>query len=82
MNVLRNNLLLKWLDLVQESNLGEFRSILTTFNDWREEIVRGLVSKHSNGYIEGHNNKIKVIKRLSFGIKTFNIFRNRVLYAE
>lgn len=72
----------QWLDLVQESNLGEFRSILTTFNDWREEIVRGLVSKHSNGYIEGHNNKIKVIKRLSFGIKTFNIFRNRVLYAE
>ncbi|MDD4320025.1 MAG: transposase, partial [Acidaminococcaceae bacterium] len=38
------------------------------------------ISRYSNGYIEGHNNKIKVVKRLSFGIKNFNILRNRILY--
>ena len=25
----------------------------------------------SNGFIEGYNNKIKVLKRVSFGIKNF-----------
>ena len=26
----------------------------------------------NNGFVEGENNKIKVIKRLSYGIKKFN----------
>lgn len=72
----------RWLGLVAESELKEFKSILTTFKSWRDEIVMGLLSEHSNGYIEGHNNKIKVIKRLSFGIKTFSLLRARILYAD
>lgn len=58
----------RWLELVEESELKEFKSISPTFKSWRDEIVSGLLAEHSNGYIEGYNNKIKVIKRLSFGI--------------
>lgn len=72
----------RWLELVAESGLAEFKSILKTFKDWQGEIVRGFLSRYSNGYIEGHNNKIKVIKRLSFGIKNFQILRVRILYME
>ena len=70
----------RWLELVASSGLKEFKSILTTFKEWNGEIIRGFISQYSNGYIEGHNNKIKVVKRLSFGIKNFNILRNRILY--
>ena len=70
----------RWLELVASSGLKEFKSILTTFKEWNGEIIRGFISRYSNGYIEGHNNKIKVVKRLSFGIKNFNILRNRILY--
>ena len=59
----------RWLELVASSGLKEFKSILTTFKEWNGEIIRGFISRYSNGYIEGHNNKIKVVKRLSFGIK-------------
>ena len=72
----------EWLDLVASAGLSEFKSVLTTFTEWKDEIFRGFVSKYSNGYIEGHNNKIKVIKRLSFGIKSFSLLRLRILYLE
>ncbi len=68
-----------WLDLVWESNLTEFKSILRSFNWWRDEIVNALQYKYSNGFTEGCNNKIKVLKRLSYGLKNFDRFRNRIL---
>ena len=34
----------------------------------------------SNGIIEGSNNKIKVIKRVSYGYGDFYHLRNRILY--
>ncbi|WP_198015698.1 transposase, partial [Brochothrix campestris] len=33
----------------------------------------------SNGHLGGINNKIKVIKRISFGYRNFSNFRNRIL---
>lgn len=76
----KRKVLLEWLDLVRSSGLAEFKSILTSFKQWHEEIVRSFLSQYSNGYIEGHNNKIKVLKRLSFGIKSFSVLRTRILY--
>ncbi|WP_408869113.1 transposase [Brochothrix campestris] len=35
--------------------------------------------KDSNGHLGGINNKIKVIKRISFGYRNFSNFRNRIL---
>jgi hypothetical protein len=35
----------------------------------------------SNGYTEGVNNKIKVIKRNAFGVRDFKRFRNRILHV-
>lgn len=36
--------------------------------------------RYSNGYTEGINNKIKLIKRIAFGYKSFELFRGRILY--
>ena len=33
-----------------------------------------------NGYIEGINNHIKVIKRISYGYTNFKHFRARIMY--
>lgn len=32
-------------------------------------------------FTEGCNNKIKVIKRVSFGVRSFDYFRNRILHC-
>ncbi|MBQ9520860.1 MAG: transposase [Acholeplasmatales bacterium] len=36
--------------------------------------------RRHNGYIEGINNKIKVIKRVSYGYTIFYHFRNRIMH--
>ncbi|MBR2924476.1 MAG: transposase [Clostridia bacterium] len=34
---------------------------------------------YSNGFTEGCNNKIKVLKRIAFGYRSFHNFRSRIL---
>ena len=36
----------------------------------------------TNGYIEGCNNKTKVVKRVSYGMRNFNNFRKRILFCN
>lgn len=74
--------LIRWLKLVKESGLEEFRGLLKSFREWKGPIIAALTMPYSNGYTEGCNNKIKVLKRISFGIKDFNRFRNRILLME
>ena len=40
-----------------------------TLSNWEEEINNIQKYNINNGFVEGKNNKIKVIKRLSYGIK-------------
>ncbi|MDD3613368.1 MAG: transposase, partial [Clostridia bacterium] len=35
---------------------------------------------YTNGYTEGVNNKIKVLKRNAYGLRNFNRLRSRILY--
>lgn len=74
------NELQNWFFLAEQFNLPEFKHCITTFTKWSDEITRIVEHKLSNGYTEGVNNKIKVLKRISFGIRNFNRFRNRILY--
>lgn len=71
-----------WLDLVKSSGLAEFSGILASFTEWRKEIIAAAVYGYSNGVTEGKNNKIKVLKRVSYGIRNFNRLRNRILFME
>ena len=43
-------------------------------------ILNSFSSPHTNGFTEGCNNKIKVLKRNAYGYKKFRRFRNRILH--
>ncbi|MCT4396958.1 ISL3 family transposase, partial [Periweissella beninensis] len=45
------------------------------------EIVNSFEYGFSNGPVEGINNKIKVISRISYGFKNFENFRHRILIS-
>lgn len=52
-----------------------------TISRWKEYILNSFIDeRYSNDYAEGINNKIKVIKRIAFGYKSFELFRGRILY--
>ncbi len=72
----------QWLDIVRTANIPEFSSVLKTFTSWREEIINALIYPYSNGFTEGCNNKIKVLKRVSYGIRNFRHFRTRILFLN
>lgn len=73
--------LLSWIDLCRESKIKEFINASNTIENWLEYIVNSFIDERfSNGFTEGLNNKIKVIKRNGFGYKNFEFFRLRLLY--
>lgn len=68
-----------WLLLANQLSIPEFRHCIITFTNWRTEITNIIGENVSNGFIEGSNNKIKVLKRISFGFQNFRRSRNRIL---
>ena len=63
-----------WIDKANhsENNIKEFQQVARTYYSWRKEIVNSFIinpitkSRITNGFIEGKNNFIKVIKRIGF----------------
>ena len=72
---------LAWIELCREMNIQEFVEASSTIENWLEYIVNSFIDKRlSQGFTEGRNNKIKVIKRIGFGYRNFKFFRLRLLY--
>ena len=71
-----------WLLLAAKFDIPEFKHCISTFTNWSTEITNIVDTNLSNGFIEGYNNKIKVLKRVSFGIKNFARLRNRILFLQ
>lgn len=47
-----------------------------------QEILNSLDAPWTNCFTEGCNNKIKVLKRVSFGVRNFPNFRKRILHCS
>jgi transposase len=71
-----------WFNEVERSQLVPFKKVVKTFKNWFQEILNAFVYPFNNGYIEGINNTTKVIKRLSYGIKSFQRLRKKILFRQ
>lgn len=69
----------QWYAQVEQSHLSEFTEVVETFKRWEPEILNYFYWRFTNGYTEGLNNKIKVIKRQGYGFRNFANFRRRIL---
>lgn len=70
-----------WYMHVGVTELSRFKRCVTTFNDWNEEILNAFDTGLTNGYTEGCNNRIKVLKRNAYGVRRFDRFRKRILHV-
>jgi transposase len=57
-----------WIERVRASTLRCFNTFLTTLEKWMDEIANYFHDRQTSGFVEGLNNKIKVIKRRCYGI--------------
>ena len=70
-----------WLLTAETMDLPEFHDCTKAYHNWFHEILNSMDVPWSNGFIEGCNNKTKVLKRVCFGMRNFRNFRNRILFA-
>ncbi len=71
-----------WVKAAEKSGLSEFEDCAKTYRNWSEGILNAFKYKYTNGPTEGYNNKIKVLKRISFGIHNFKRFRTRIIHCS
>jgi transposase len=63
----------RWLARVAASGLKALQSFTKMMGNWRERILNYFDGRHSNGFAEGVNLKIKLINRRAFGSRTLKI---------
>lgn len=57
-----------WCQDVQQSGLTCFDSFLTTLNNHFDQITNYFINRLNSGFVEGFNNKVKVLKRRCYGL--------------
>jgi len=70
-----------WLARVEASGLKALQAFTRTLTNWKERILNYFDGRHSNGFAEGINLKVKLINRRGFGYRNFENFRLHVLTA-
>ena len=78
----KENAFKKWLFDAECSTIKEFKSSIKTLKQWHQYISNSFKYNVSNGPVEGKNNLIKTLKRISFGFRNLTNFRNRILICE
>lgn len=72
-----------WRKDVEESELTCFNTFLTTLNNHLNEITNYFINRFNSGFVEGLNNKIKVLKRRCYGLLNLNhLFQRLFLDLE
>ena len=70
----------KWIESASHCGIDAMQGCARTMQYWKTEILDSFNTPYTNGFIEGCNNKIKVLKRTAYGYRNFERFRNRILY--
>lgn len=73
----------RWMKQVRASGLTCFDSFLKTLANWLDEITNYFVARLTSGFVEGFNNKVKVLKRRCYGITNLtHLFQRLYLDLE
>ena len=70
-----------WLENVRASEVRELLGFAASIERDKAAVVAGLTRSQNNGVVEGHVNKLKLIKRMGYGRAGLPLLRQRVLHA-
>ena len=78
---LRGDRLDNWLTAVDTDDQPELHSFAAGIRRDYDAVRNGLTLRHNSGPVEGHVNRIKMIKRQMYGRANLDLLRKRVLLA-
>ena len=64
----------KWIENAECCGLEQFEKCAQTMRNWYTGIINSFTTPITNGFTEGCNNKIKVLKRNAYGYQNFKRF--------
>jgi transposase len=67
-----------WIQKVQNSGLKCYENFLKLLGKWWEEITNYFIRRENSGFVEGFNNKVKILKRRCYGIFNLNHLFQRI----
>ena len=70
-----------WLYRVTQADMTELNELAATIQRWRPWILNFFRDRVTNGVTEGINTKIKLLKRVAYGLPNFAHIRARILLA-
>ncbi|MFF5782638.1 transposase [Streptomyces virginiae] len=71
----------EWLDAVRQDDLPSLHTLAAGIDRDRDAVIAGLTLPWGSGVVEGHVNRIKMLKRQMFGRAGFQLLRKRALLA-
>ena len=72
-----------WRQRVVQSRLSCFDGFLKLLDTWQELIANYFLDHHTSSFVEGLNNKLKVLKRRCYGLRNVvRLFQRRTLDLE
>jgi len=68
----------QWMNKVEVSEVSCLNTFLKTLESYQEYICNYFLRRETSGWVEGINNKVKVIKRRCYGISNLKHFFQRI----
>jgi transposase len=68
-----------WIDLVGASGQHKLDTFIHTLENWAHPILNFFNHRTTQGFVEGMNNKLKLIMRRGYGYRNFDRFALRIL---
>ena len=61
---------MKWMSDVNSAQLTCFDQFIVTLRNYLDEITNYFIKRYNSGFVEGFNNKLKVLTRRCYGLKS------------
>ena len=71
----------EWIDAITRAGIPEFLNTWRVLQWWSEEILNYFDDRVTNAFAEGVTNRIKVLKRRSYGFRDPVRYRHKVLLS-
>jgi transposase len=72
-----------WRQRVEKSGLKCFKAFLSLLDTWQDRIANYFINYQTSGFVEGLNNKLKVLKRRCYGLRNVTrLFQRLTLDLE
>ena len=68
----------RWIAMVEKSNINIFKTFISTLKKYKGQIANYFKARKSSGFVEGLNNKIKVMKRRCYGLGSVESYFQRL----